>query len=93
MWLLVLVSIALFTWATVLFLPWTRRDPSLGLTPPGIEAAEKAKRTAGRMAAVIILTVLGIVLFIVGITADPGTGQCNSDGQCATPIPTTQIIP
>jgi hypothetical protein len=93
MWWLLLVAIALVSWATVLFFPWIRPDPSLPPPKPGDEAADKAKRTGGRMAAVIILAVLGIVLAIVGVTIGPGTGQCNADGQCTTPLPTTQIIP
>lgn len=88
----VLVSIVLLTAAVGLFLPWTKADPSVGV-PPAVEAAEKAKRTPGRLAGAIILAVLGVVIFIAGATSDPGTGQCGATGHCDSPIPPAQFSP
>lgn len=92
MWLLILISIALFTWATVLLSSWSKGDPRLG-PPPGVEAAEKAKRTPGRMAGALILAALGVVFLVVGCNSDPGNGQCNAEGQCSSPIPPAQFSP
>jgi hypothetical protein len=93
MWLLILISIALFTWATVLLSPWSKGDSRLGPPPPAVETAEKAKRTPGRMAGALILAALGVVLLVVGCSSDPGNGQCNAEGQCSSPIPPAQFSP
>lgn len=92
MWLM-LISIALFTWAVGLLGPWSKGDPRLGPRPPGVEAADKAKRTAGRMAGALLLAALGVALLVAGCDSDPGNGQCNAAGQCASPIPPAQFSP
>jgi len=50
---------------------------------PAAEAADKAKRSPGRLTAAILLVLLGLGLALHGIFSSPGTGQCNAEGQCS----------
>jgi hypothetical protein len=88
------IGAVLFVWGWCLVATFSRPDPGKMsiLQAKKVEEEAKAKRTPGRIAAAILLILLGMGLALGGIFGSSGTGRCNAQGQCQQ-LPGTPYTP